>query len=164
MRDFFSIAQSHTSNVLDIVKSVAILPFSTEPPAWIGDKPGPWPADEILVAKNGIFCLPSIVSGVQPYAIPSTPRLFVQSALDYDFRIDAPRPAAWLDFLDVLWARDPESIAALQEWIGYLLTADTRQQKIAMIVGPKRSGKGTIARVFALLSARQMFAARHWQG
>jgi putative DNA primase/helicase len=36
----------------------------------------------------------------------------------------------------------------LQEWAGYLLTADTRQQKILLLVGPKRSGKGTIARVF----------------
>ena len=49
--------------------------------------------------------------------------------------------------LDQLWAGDSESIAALQEWFGYCLTNDTRQQKILMIVGPKRSGKGTIARV-----------------
>ena len=35
----------------------------------------------------------------------------------------------------------------LQEWFGYCLTADTRQQKILMLIGPKRSGKGTIARV-----------------
>ena len=35
----------------------------------------------------------------------------------------------------------------MQEWFGYCLTNDTRQQKILMIVGPKRSGKGTIARV-----------------
>ena len=147
MHDFFAIAQSHTSNVLDIVKAVAILPFSTEPPAWIGDQPGPWPADEIFVAKSSIVHLPSVVMGAQPYMIPATPRLFVQSALDYDFRLDAMRPAAWLDFLDQLWAGDPESIATLQEWFGYCLTTDTRQQKMLLIVGPKRSGKGTIARI-----------------
>jgi putative DNA primase/helicase len=34
---------------------------------------------------------------------------------------------------------------------GYFLTADTRQQKSFLIVGPKRSGKGTIARVLTRL-------------
>jgi putative DNA primase/helicase len=44
-------------------------------------------------------------------------------------------------------ADDVEAIETLQEWCGYCLTTDTRQQKIFLVVGPKRSGKGTIARV-----------------
>jgi putative DNA primase/helicase len=39
----------------------------------------------------------------------------------------------------------------LQEIFGYCLTADARQQKIFEIVGPPRSGKGTIARVLQRL-------------
>src|SRR5262249_61592822 len=39
------------------------------------------------------------------------------------------------------------AIATLQEWFGYCLLPDTSQQKILLAVGPKRSGKGTIARV-----------------
>jgi putative DNA primase/helicase len=147
MRDFYGIAQSHTSNVLDVAKAVAILPSSKEPPAWIGDKPGPWPADEVLVTRKGILHLPSFANGADDYLRPLTPRLFTENALDYAFDIDAPQPVAWLDFLDQLWAGDPESITALQDWCGYILTADTRQQKIYMLVGPKRSGKGTIGRV-----------------
>jgi energy-coupling factor transporter ATP-binding protein EcfA2 len=46
-----------------------------------------------------------------------------------------------------LWPGDAQSISTLQEWIGYLLTPDPRQQKILLLVGPRRSGKGTIARV-----------------
>ncbi len=38
-------------------------------------------------------------------------------------------------------------IATLQEIFGYLLTADTNQQKAFALIGPKRSGKGTIGRV-----------------
>ena len=34
---------------------------------------------------------------------------------------------------------------------GYCLTGDTAQQKIFMIVGPRRSGKGTIARILRAL-------------
>ena len=147
MQDYSSLAQSHTSNVLDVAKAEAIIPFSKEPPVWIGDKPGPWPADEVLVAKNGIIHLPSIANGLDDYMRPLTPRLFTETALSYAFDLDAPMPTAWLNFLDQLWAGDSDSIALLQEWFGYCLTADTRQQKIMMIVGPKRSGKGTIARI-----------------
>ena len=146
MHDFFAIAQGHTSNVLDIAKSVAILPFSIEPPAWIG-KAGPWPADEVLVSKNGILHLPSFANGLDDYTRPLTPRLFTENALHYAFNIDAPTPSVWLTFLSQLWPDDPDSIALLQDWFGYCLTSDTRQQKIMMIVGPRRSGKGTIARV-----------------
>ena len=39
------------------------------------------------------------------------------------------------------------SIATLQEIVGYCLTSDTSQQKAFLIVGPLRSGKGTIVRV-----------------
>ena len=48
-----------------------------------------------------------------------------------------------------LWPNDPESILTLQEWFGYTILPDTSQQKILMMVGPKRCGKGTIARVLA---------------
>ena len=48
---------------------------------------------------------------------------------------------------------------SLQEWFGYLLTADTRLQKMLMVVGPKRSGKGTIARVLAALVGKGNIAA-----
>ena len=39
----------------------------------------------------------------------------------------------------------------LQEWAGYCLTADTRQQKILLVIGPRRSGKGTIGRMLRAL-------------
>src|SRR5262249_28771189 len=43
----------------------------------------------------------------------------------------------------------------LQEFLGYLLTPETRYQKILLLVGPKRSGKGTIARVIEELVGKQ---------
>jgi putative DNA primase/helicase len=56
-----------------------------------------------------------------------------------------------LEFMTSLWGDDPEAVACLQEIFGYLLTTDTRQQKIFLLVGPKRSGKGTIGRVLRAL-------------
>ncbi len=94
--------------------------------------------------------LPSLVAGRDRFT-PPTPQFFSPNALDFDFRPDAPAPSAWLSFLAQLWADDRQSIDTLQEWFGYLLTPDTRQQKILMLVGPKRGGKGTIARVLRRL-------------
>jgi P4 family phage/plasmid primase-like protien len=42
---------------------------------------------------------------------------------------------------------------------GYVLTGDTSQQKILMIIGPKRSGKGTIGRVITALLGRDNIAS-----
>jgi putative DNA primase/helicase len=108
-------------------------------------------ANEILPAKNALVHLPSLMTAA-PCIMPPSPRFFNSYALEYDFATTAPVPREWLGFLDQIWETDIESIAALQEWFGYLLTPDTRQQKILMMVGPKRSGRGTIARVLKALA------------
>jgi putative DNA primase/helicase len=117
-----------------------------EPPAWLGGD-GPFPAHEALPTRNALVYLPGLVDG-DPRAIqPPTPAYFCAHCLGYDFNPEAPRPDRWLAFVDSLWPDDPESVSALQEWMGHLLTPDTRHQKILMMIGPRRSGKGTIARV-----------------
>src|SRR5690606_33425381 len=52
---------------------------------------------------------------------------------------------------------DPEAIQTLQEWFGYVLTPWTALQKMLLLVGPKRSGKGTIGRILsAMLGAHNV--------
>jgi putative DNA primase/helicase len=84
-------------------------------------------------------------------SVPPTPRFFSPYALEFDYQPDAPAPAQWLKFLDSIWGTDAEAIGTLQEWLGYCLTPDTSQHKILLLVGPPRSGKGTIARVLRRL-------------
>ncbi len=110
-----------------------------------------WAALEVLPARNALVHLPSLLAGASCTCSP-TPQFFNAFALDYDFDPAAPLPQQWLAFLDQVWGCDAESISCLQEWFGYLLTPDTRQQKILMMVGPKRSGRGTIARVLKALA------------
>jgi putative DNA primase/helicase len=138
---------SAVNNVMDQLKAQIILSFKINPPIWLGSEPEQWASHEVLVCKNGLIHLPTLVSGCADCRRPPTPTFFATAGLDYDFDPRPPRPANWLDFLQQLWSDDPQSIAALQKWFGYLLTQDTRQQKILLLVGPKRSGKGTIARV-----------------
>jgi len=157
------LSSSVVNNLVDQVKAQSILDGRNEPPAWIAEPPAdawvgegpdakPWPEDEILVTKSSLIHLPSLAAGKPRSTVPATPRFFSTSALDFDFRFsDAPSPENWYRFLGQLWPDDPQSVATLQEWFGYCLTPDTRQQKIALLVGPKRSGKGTIARVLTAL-------------
>ncbi|WP_165253095.1 phage/plasmid primase, P4 family [Paludisphaera soli] len=117
---------------------------------WWCDLSG-WPAAELIATRNALVHPPSFVTGAACMSRPS-PRYFNASALDYDFDPEAPPPRAWLAFLRDVWPDDPDSIAALQEWFGYLLTSETRLQKVLMMIGPKRSGRGTIARVLKSLA------------
>jgi putative DNA primase/helicase len=147
--------QVTTRKVADAYQALAsmvLLASAVEAPAWLDgdDTAARFPADELLVCRNAAVHLPSFAVG-KPYQCRPTPRLFTLNALDYLFDQKAPRPAAWLDFLGRLWPDDDEAVRTLREWAGYLLLPDTRQQKILMIVGPKRSGKGTIARVLRAL-------------
>ncbi|RIK75384.1 MAG: hypothetical protein DCC68_21280 [Planctomycetota bacterium] len=151
---------SITNNILDQVKAQSLLSGMIEAPAFLGDAPldsrgEPWRTNEIVVARNGMIHLPSLVGGSAEYMLPATPRLFTPAALECDFRIDAPKPSLWLDSLAQWLGGDAESIAALQEAFGYTLVIDTRQQKIFMLIGPPRSGKGTVARIWRAVVGKQ---------
>jgi len=138
-----------TSNVLDCLRGLASFPSWADQPTWrdnSGPTQGCWSPAEILVARNGLAHLPSFLAG-DDYLLPPTPQFFSASALDFDFDENAPTPRQWLQFLNELWPDDAEAQAMLQDWFGYLLTPDTSQQKMLVLIGPKRSGKGTIARV-----------------
>ena len=67
--------------------------------------------------------------------------------MPFDYDADALEPVRWLEFLDELWPDDADSIAALQEFFGYVISGRLDLQKILLLVGPTRGGKGAIARV-----------------
>jgi putative DNA primase/helicase len=127
-------------NVLDALAAAAQLDIAIAAPAWLDHVPD-LPAKEIISATNGLLHLPTLD------LLPHTPAFFTPNAVDFAFDRNAPEPREWLRFLAELWPDDRQAIATLQEIFGYCLTADTSQQKMFLIVGPKRSGKGTIARV-----------------
>ncbi|WP_165068363.1 phage/plasmid primase, P4 family [Paludisphaera rhizosphaerae] len=164
------------SDVIQALAGLTLVPLAETPsrPSWIDagvdqsagedSEEGPsarwwcdlsaWPAGELIAARNALVHPPSFVTGAACMARPS-PRYFNAFALDYDFDPEAPAPRAWIAFLQQVWPNDPDSIAALQEWFGYLLTSETRFQKILMMIGPKRSGRGTIARVLKALAGSE---------
>jgi putative DNA primase/helicase len=136
---FHTVTGGTVSNVVDHVRAYSAINGTVEPPAWL--KRGPVPARECAPMRSGIFHLPS------RKVLPHTSDFFATTSLDFDSDPNAGPPLKWLAFLDQLWNDCPDCVELLQTWFGYLLSADTSQQKILLLVGPKRSGKGTIARV-----------------
>jgi putative DNA primase/helicase len=101
--------------------------------------------NDILPCRSTLLHLPTMKH------FPATPQFFTVNALEFDPDPAAPQPSSWNEFLHQLFDGDLESLDLLQEWFGYCLTGDTSQQKMMLMVGPKRSGKGTIARVLTRL-------------
>ena len=128
---------------IDAIKSIVHLPNhpNTKPPIWLesyrANKPE---ASKLISVQNGIFHLEDSI------LLPHSLGFFTQNSLPfaYDPRATCPR---WEIFLDSVWGEDRESIDTLQEMFGYILSGDTKQQKFFNIIGPRRSGKGTINKV-----------------
>lgn len=152
------VTRNLVGDVLQGLGGETLLPATVTAPAWVDGGSGPVPG-ECLFAADGTIHLPALVTGRADYRTPPNPRLFNTSALPFPFDPTAPDPIEWLRFLDQVWPGDPQSIALLQEWFGYCLTPDTRQQKILLVVGPGRSGKGTVARVLTRLVGSSNTAA-----
>lgn len=132
-----------TASVNDVAHALRAVCYADigEPQCWIEQLPGDPPASEIIAFSNGFLHWPTRTM------LPASDRLFVTSALEFAYDPAAGAPTSWLKFLHGLWPSDEESITALSDMFGYLLTDDTSQQKMFMLIGPPRSGKGTILRV-----------------
>jgi putative DNA primase/helicase len=137
---------------IDALKGATYLSTGSAAPAWLGDGSHP-PPEEVVSCRNGLLHLPA------RKLMAHTSEFFTHNALPFAYEPNAPAPTAWLSFLNSVWPNDLDTIRTLQEIFGYCLMADTRQQKIFLIVGPKRSGKGTIARVLTALLGQENVAA-----
>jgi putative DNA primase/helicase len=130
------------SELVDALKSVALVERGTfSPPCWLNEERPAYKASEMLAFRNGLLHLPT------GRLLKPTPDFFTLNSLPYGYDSKAREPKTWLTFLSDLWNDDPEQIILLQEVMGYLLTPDTSQQKLFLLIGAKRGGKGTILRV-----------------
>jgi putative DNA primase/helicase len=136
--------KTKVANVLEATAAVAQLGSHIRAPAWLDGTSDPHPS-ELVACTNGLLHLPT------RRLLPHTPAFYSVNALEFGYHPNAPDPAGWRTFLDQVFDTDQEAINALQEWFGLCLTGDTRHQKALLAVGPKRSGKGTIARVLTQL-------------
>ncbi len=158
MPTVIKVTQRLVADTLNALRSVTMLTSDVRPPAWVDGATGPAPRD-VIALRNGLL------DTATRRLLPPTPSFFTLNALDFDYAPDAPRPEQWHQFLTGIWsdeadptAVDRASVDTLQEWFGYLINSDTSQQKMLFLIGPTRSGKGTIARILARLVGEQNLA------
>ncbi|MEU5302750.1 phage/plasmid primase, P4 family [Streptomyces noursei] len=135
-------------NLLDALGAITLLPTDTDAPAWLNGQRDGGP---IVACENGLLRIGDRA------LLPHTPGFFNLVSVPFAYNPAATAPA-WERFLAQIWPDDPDAIQALQEWFGYVLSGRTDLQKILLIVGPSRSGKGTIARVLRALVGKENLA------
>jgi putative DNA primase/helicase len=106
-------------------------------------------AEPVLAARNGVI--------VNRELLPHRPSRFNLFSLPFDYQPEAQAPA-WHTFLDQVLPDDRQAQEFLAEWFGYVLSGRTDQQKMAALIGKKRSGKGTIARVLTAVIGKENVA------
>lgn len=133
------------ANVVDALEAVTYLSETVEARDWLSGEP----AEETLVAvANGLL-------GARTRELrPPTPVFFNLTALPFSFDAEARCPK-WDAYLKDVFNGDEESPQLLQEWAGYCVSGRTDLQKLLFLVGPRRSGKGTFARILAELLGRE---------
>ncbi|TFV74107.1 hypothetical protein E4K64_19130 [Bradyrhizobium frederickii] len=135
----------HVNEVIDALKSRLALGTECQPPMWLEGRKS---ATDWIVFQN------RVVNVLTEETRELTPDLWVHSALSFNWDPDAECPT-WETFLAQVFPGadgvDEESVQFLEEFMGYCMTEETKFQKGAMLIGPKRSGKGTISRVLQQL-------------
>lgn len=130
------------ADVMEAMAAIGHLSKDVDPPAWVVHSAD---AREVISCANGLLDLTTRTLSEH------TPALFNVVSVPFDYQADAAEPKVWLDFLASIWGDDADSIALLQEYFGYVLSGRTDMQKMLLLVGPTRSGKGTIARILTAL-------------
>jgi putative DNA primase/helicase len=145
------------NGITDALKALVCENSKKDAPFWLAKEKshGPNGTDGLIAFRNGMLDITT------RKLYPHSPHLFNVNSLPYDYDPDAPKPKQWLDFLWELWPGKSNADAelTLQEIFGLALTGNTSFQKMFLIVGPKRSGKGTIGRVLGAMVGSANIAA-----
>jgi putative DNA primase/helicase len=136
------------SDVLDALAAVCQLAGARDQPTWLDDRStGP-----IVACANGLLEVTT------HRLLPHTPAFFNVVRVPFNYDPEASAPRRWLKFLGEIFENDLASIAALQEWFGYVISGRLDLQKILLWIGRTRSGKGVSARVLGKLIGRENVA------
>jgi putative DNA primase/helicase len=135
------------SDLAGALASLCELPGRIDAPCWLDDRTtGP-----VIAVANGLLDVAS------RELCPHTPQFFNLHAVPFAYDAAAAEPKHWFAFLDSVWPPPPDTTAPhpaqdlLQEWFGYVLSGRTDFQKMLLMNGPTRGGRGTIGRVLTAL-------------
>jgi putative DNA primase/helicase len=141
----------NAKKINDVFKALAAVVFlapEVDQPTWLDGRE----SGTIVAVANGLLNVET------RELIPHNPQFFNYAAVPFDYDKDAPRPEEWHKFLNALWPNDPASANVLGEWFGYVISGRLDLQKIFVMVGPTRGGRGVIARIETALIGKDNVA------
>ncbi len=141
----FKPKKGNVDNVIDALQAICNLDRAVETPAWLDGAGAKPPATEFLPVANGLLHLPT------GKLHPASPLYFGSARPKSRTTRTHPNRTSGRNFSTRSFGDDLASIELAQDMLGYGLSPDTSQQKIMLLVGPPRSGKGTIAKVLTAL-------------
>lgn len=157
--------------VVDALVAVSRMDFQLDNGrTWIAEPTCDAAAIDLLPVKNGLLNLRT------RELVPATPALFATWGTPYEYDPEA-KAEHWTEFIGKVY--EPTTRKALQEWFGYLLSSETRMQKMFWLWGAPGSGKGTTHRILERLlgsdsanttagaeigDLRSDFGGEHWIG
>ncbi len=103
-------------------------------------------------SPNNYLCMENLTIYVKEtslgrwYTTPHSPRYFTMNILPYRYIEDAQCPQ-WLRFIETVTCGDKELQILLQQWAGYLLRNDLREQKFLLCYGSGANGKGVFTNI-----------------
>jgi putative DNA primase/helicase len=137
----FNPNQAKVNAVLDALKMEVLISGERDAPFWLGGSAGKPPPRCLIACRNGLLDLRTRT------LLKHSSLYFNPNAVPFDYDAKSDEPKAWAKFLRSLWPDDRAARLTLAEVFAYFLARDASQQKIFLLHGPGRSGKGTIARV-----------------
>jgi putative DNA primase/helicase len=146
----FPVNNNSLANLMRALRNVVIVDEKTELNSWLYRLPGDPDPQDIVPVQNGLL------NTVNRELMEPTPRFFNPYSLSFEYEPFAI-PREIYAFMDSVFALDSERRDLLQEMIGYLLTTSRRYQVMFWLIGPTRSGKGTIGRLIDKLVGSENF-------
>lgn len=136
------------ADLLEALSAICILADDISQPNWLDGRT----TGTIVAVRNGLLDIE------RNLLLARTPQFFNQTAVPFDFDVNAAKPTRWLGFLHDLWPEEVAAVDALGEWFGYVVSGRLDLHKILLMVGPTRGGKGVIARVLTSLVGHENVA------
>ena len=133
----YKLTRAKVQDILDACTATCLI--NNDPPCWLtpGDHPNP---SRLIVFQNGILDVDSYFAG-KPLMTNPDPNLFTFHKLPYAFDEDAESPL-WDDTAaDIFQAEDKIQLAS--EWCGLNLVPIMIYEKLMILKGLTRAGKGT---------------------
>lgn len=127
--------------------------FLESMPGWIDKRNDDWDPIETIALSN---CLLNVRTQETK---PLTNRWFSKVRSSVHWNGGVVHCPNWFDFLRSAFPDDYTAIHILKMYFGLCLTSNTSFQKILALIGPPRSGKGTISRTLSSLIGNDSVAS-----